>query len=65
MNELIRNILAFSSTFVAITSISAIIFQIVACAFNKGCVNDKMEKIGLLSGLIIALILIPFYYLPA
>lgn len=65
MTELIRNILAFSSTFMVITFISAIIFQIVACAFNKGCVNDKMEKEGLLYGIIIALILIPFYYFPA
>lgn len=65
MVELVRNILAFSSTFVVITFISAFIFQIVACAFNKGCVNDKMGKNGLICGIIIALILIPFYYLPA
>lgn len=65
MTEIIRNILAFSSTFVVITFTCAIIFQIVACAFNKGRVNDKMKKNGLICGLIIACILIPFYYLPA
>ena len=44
MTEIIRNILAFSSTFVVITFACAIIFQLVACAFNKGRVNDKMKK---------------------
>lgn len=44
MTEIIRNILAFSSTFVVITFTCAIIFQLVACAFNKGRVNDKMKK---------------------
>lgn len=67
MLDLARNILSSIGTFITITSISILVIQSLICLV-RGYKFDLSKQIDykiIITGIIIASILIPFYYLPA
>lgn len=65
MFDLIRNILALLSTFTVISTVVAMMFQLVVYSVNHGNLSDKEKDTAMICGVVIALVLVPFYYLPA
>ncbi len=65
MFDLIRNILALLSTFTVISTVVAMMFQLVAYGISQRNLSDKEKDTSMVCGVIIALVLVPFYYLPA
>lgn len=66
MMEFIRNIVAFASTFVVIATLVMIILHVLIVFFHHGRkINSKQERCVVWAGIMVAIILIPFYYLPA
>lgn len=66
MLDIIRNILSFIGTFLVISTVTMIILQGVVCLItNQWKMKEKTDYPIVITGILIALILIPFYYLPA
>lgn len=66
MLDIIRNILSFIGTFLVISTVTMIILQGVVCLItNQWEMKEKTDYPIVITGILIALILIPFYYLPA
>ena len=64
--EIARNILAFIGTFLVISTTTMLLLQIIACAYTgKWSLNEKTDYRIVITGILVALILIPYYYLPA
>ncbi|MGM9733897.1 MAG: hypothetical protein ACI3YT_07255 [Prevotella sp.] len=65
MIGLIRNILAFASTFAIITMLTMVLLQFVfaMCGYHDRPGN-RQALYALLCGIMLALLLIPFYYFP-
>lgn len=66
MLDLLRNILAFTGTFLVISSMTILAMQIAMGIFtSKPKLNKKESCIIYAIGIIVALSMIPFYYFPA
>lgn len=66
MLDLLRNILAFTGTFLVISSLTILTIQIAMGIFtSKPKLSRKENYISYSIGIIIALSLIPFYHFPA
>ena len=66
MPEIIRNAIAIVSTFTVIATFTIIFLQLVLCATGQyNGLSSKQERIIVYTGIAVALLLIPFYYLPA
>lgn len=66
MIDLFRNILSFIGTFLIVSASAMLLLQGIVCCitWNWSFKKDTDYKI-IVTGIIIAVILIPFYYLPA
>jgi hypothetical protein len=66
MFDLLRNILAFMGTFVVISTGIMLLLQGVVCCITWSwtCKKNTDYRIVII-GIIVALLLIPFYYFPA
>ncbi len=66
MLDLIRNIIAFISTFIVISTSTMLLVQGIVCCItcNWSCKKNTDYRIVII-GIIVALLLIPFYYFPA
>lgn len=65
MTEILRNIAAFSSTFIVIATGTMILLQ--GCIFlfsRKKTLSDRQKRIVVYAGIALAVFLIPFYYFP-
>lgn len=66
MLDIIRNIISVFSTFTVITTVAMIITHRFLIIINhKKQLSKKQERILVYCGIALALILLPFYYLPA
>lgn len=67
MFDLAQNILSYIGTFITITSISILVIQAIICFIGgyKLNLSKQIDYKIIISGIIIAFILMPFYYLPA
>lgn len=66
MLDIIRNIIAFVSTFIVISTSTMLLVQGIVCCITNNWSNKKNTDYRIvIIGIIIALMLIPFYYLPA
>lgn len=66
MVEIIRNILAFISTFVSIAALVMIVLHgLIAVICKNKEMSNRQDRYVVFTGIAVALILIPFYYLPA
>lgn len=64
MTEIIRNIIALVATFLVISCIFSLLFEGIKLVLDKmGIYNNDWSTIYI--GIIIAILLLPFYYLPA
>ena len=65
MLELIRNTIAFITTFVVIMTTTMLCINIMSALFRENwkC-NPRREKIEIIIGFLLAVLLIPFYYYP-
>lgn len=66
MLDIIRNIIAFISTFIVISTSTMLLAQGIVCCItcNWSCKKNTDYRIVII-GIIVALLLIPFYYFPA
>lgn len=64
MFELARNIISFIGTFLIISSASMLVLKYIAYLFTGKCNHQETPIAVFIAGIIIALLLIPFYYLP-
>lgn len=62
--EIIRNIIAFASTFVVIATFVMIACHATVRLIHISISERKEELLSFTLGIISALLLIPFYYLP-
>ena len=66
MVETLRNIIAFSGTFLVIaTMVMMFLHCIIAIVCRKKEMSSRQERYVVCIGIAIALLLIPFYYFPA
>ena len=66
MLELARNIIAFMGTFAVISSSTILLLQgIICCVTGDWSCRKNTDYRIIITGIIVALVLIPFYYLPA
>lgn len=66
MLDLARNILAFVGTFAVISSAVMLLLQgIVCCVTGDWSARKSTDYRIIIAGILVALALIPFYYLPA
>ena len=65
MSGLLRNILAFASTFVIISMLTMVLLQFVfAICGYKDKPGNRQALYALVCGIILAMLLILFYYFP-
>jgi hypothetical protein len=61
--ELLHDIIAFLSIFAIISSGTMIILQKAICIYtHKKEMSERMESVVVISGIIMAIMMIPFYY---
>ena len=66
MVETLRNIIAFTATFVVIaTVVMMLAHSVIAIAGRNMELSERQERYVVWTGIVIALLLIPFYYFPA
>lgn len=64
--DILRNIFSFCGTFLVICSSIIIVAQMIVCAYTgKWGMKDNTDYRIVIIGIVVALLLIPFYYLPA
>jgi len=65
MLDLIRNIIAFATTFVAVMAVTMCIAHLcISACFGKMMLTHRQETLSLWIGVALAVGLIPFYYFP-
>ncbi len=64
--DICRNIISFIGTFLVISSLTMLLLQFLVCVYKgKWSLNEKTDYRIVITGILVALILIPYYYLPA
>lgn len=65
MFDYLRNILAFASTFLVISTSTMLLIQGIVCFITwDWAYNQNTDYRIIIIGVLVALLLIPFYYLP-
>jgi hypothetical protein len=65
MLSIISNIIAFGSTFTVIMTLTIILLQFIMKLLRQDAITKRQENIITILGFMTAVLLIPFYYLPA
>lgn len=64
--DIIRNIISFIGTFLILSSATMLVLQVIVCAYiGKWEMKDNTDYRIVITGIVVALLLIPFYYFPA
>lgn len=64
MLDLVRNIIAFTGTFLIISCVSIFVLKYITYLFTNNYNHQQTSLITVIIGVTIALLLIPFYYFP-
>lgn len=64
MIDILRNIVAFVATFVLISTIVPVVIGFIPFLFGHKRLSQGSDKIAIWIGIILALVLIPFYSYP-
>lgn len=66
MVDIIHNIVSFVGTFLVLSSVTMLILQAIVCACTgKWEIKENTDYRIVTVGILVALLMIPFYYLPA
>lgn len=64
--ELIRNVISFIGTFLILSTATMLVLQAIVCAYTgKWEMKENTDYRIVITGIVVALLLIPFYYFPA
>ena len=64
--DIIRNIVSFIGTFLVLSSAAVLVLQAIVCAYTgKWEMKENTDYRIVITGIVVALLLIPFYYFPA
>lgn len=65
MLDFLRNIVSFVGTFLVLSSVTMLVVQAVVCAYTgKWEMKKGTDYRIVIIGILVALLLIPYYYLP-
>lgn len=66
MLDILRYIVSFVGTFLILSSVTMLVVQAVVCAFTgKWEMKENTDYRIVIIGILVALLLIPYYYFPA
>lgn len=65
MIDFLRNVVSFVGTFLILSSATMLILQVIVCACTgKWEIKENTDYRIVIIGILMALLMIPFYYLP-